>query len=555
MRSWAVGVLAVAWLASPSGSNGQTLTLNPADPKHAEFVEGRRRVTIEPGGEIRVSSPYSVRVRVEGQNNAFYDCKLTTEPLEVPEVKALQQFLGAAGPYLLEVGQLALATRDRGKDLTEFNRILSTLERGRGVADLGEEIDRRLRVANSERLQLLNTIAALEASAPVRATRALQAELESLDKLIWSGEGLHVARLTTLATLDTMSRTPAVDDLLRDRFRARARLAGCTDGKCDELPLVGALLTEYPKLQERSSGLDGPSEIAAATEAFRRLAEVVGRLREIEEELETLRGEVQKMPRNPENDARSRNIDAAAQETRDRRAAIDVPDPKALSEAAKKALGESNAVLTLAYGTQILALRAGNAVSNWECDAVGTKWDEGRTVTVNIAPRSEPELARLARIAPIAFKAEVQPRWVVSPSVGLALFYARDAQFTTYGTNDVTGGKQIVETGTQDKRVNYGLTLALAWPWIQDLLPGNVRLNLPDLTINPSEDTRALGLGAGLTFGLFKFGSGFLWTKHSALDGQSVGDVVPTLKTRDRYGRSLYFSFSVVGWPPFLKSD
>lgn len=547
MRSSAVVAIAVAWLALPSSSKGQTLTLNPADPKHAEYTHGNRKDRIESGDEIRVSSPYNVSVLVTGQNNAFYDCKLSTEPLDVPEVKALQQFLSAASPYLLEVGRLAAGKPDLART------VAPTAPAARGAPRTANDLEQRLNAAESTVLSILRTIDALEASAPVRATRALEAELGALDSLLWSGHGLHAVRLGTLATLDTMSRSPQVDVDLRTRFRARSRIT-CEDAKCQELPLVRALLAAYPTLQLRYRDLDEASEITAATAALARLANARANLRESRSELAALKREIDSQSPGQEND-RSRRIAELVESAG--RSDIDapLPDPKGLSAAAKKALEESGGVLTLAYATQALALRAANATSDWACDAVGVDWDKGRTVTVNITPRTEPELARLAKNGPIAFKAEVQPRWFVSPSVGLALLYAPDAVFTTYGTNDVTGGKQIVDTGTQDKRVNYGLTLSLAWPWIQDWLPSSVRVNLPDITINPSEDTRALGLGAGLTLGLFKVGSGLLWTKHSALDGQELGDVVSTLKSRDRYGRSLYFSFSVVGWPPFLKSE
>ena len=46
-----------------------------------------------------------------------------------------------------------------------------------------------------------------------------------------------------------------------------------------------------------------------------------------------------------------------------------------------------------------------------------------------------------------------------------------------------------------------------------------------------------------------------MWTRHSILDGQSEGDLLPypeALRTRSTFGDSeWYVSFAISGWEPF----
>jgi hypothetical protein len=81
---------------------------------------------------------------------------------------------------------------------------------------------------------------------------------------------------------------------------------------------------------------------------------------------------------------------------------------------------------------------------------------------------------------------------------------------------------------------------------------------LPEITINPSDDVRAVGVGAGISFWkVFKIGGGILWTRHKVLVGQSAGQPLSEeadLRLRDSYGKpeKWYVGISVIGWPPFL---
>jgi hypothetical protein len=87
---------------------------------------------------------------------------------------------------------------------------------------------------------------------------------------------------------------------------------------------------------------------------------------------------------------------------------------------------------------------------------------------------------------------------------------------------------------------------------------GGFAVWLPELTVNPSSDTRAVGVGFAFSFLRFvKIGGGYLWTRHTALDGQDVDQVLASkdaLRTREAYGDPRwYWSFTLVGWAPFQK--
>jgi hypothetical protein len=81
-------------------------------------------------------------------------------------------------------------------------------------------------------------------------------------------------------------------------------------------------------------------------------------------------------------------------------------------------------------------------------------------------------------------------------------------------------------------------------------------IHIPELTVNPTSDVRAIGLGGALSFGAAKLGIGALWTRHQSLEaGQTIGTKLRDaafLRLGDTYGRPrAYFSFAITGWPLF----
>jgi hypothetical protein len=114
---------------------------------------------------------------------------------------------------------------------------------------------------------------------------------------------------------------------------------------------------------------------------------------------------------------------------------------------------------------------------------------------------------------------------------------------------------KVVESGTQDSRFTWGLTLGVTWRPVDGRDGSGFAWWLPELTVNPSSDLKAVGVGTAVSYGILKLGAGALWTKHTSLDGQSVDQLLPdasNLRTQDGYGPPrLYFCLSIFGWPPF----
>jgi hypothetical protein len=73
--------------------------------------------------------------------------------------------------------------------------------------------------------------------------------------------------------------------------------------------------------------------------------------------------------------------------------------------------------------------------------------------------------------------------------------------------------------------------------------------------VNPPGNLRAFGVGVGASWSFVKLGTGVLWSRHTVLDGQRPGDILPdkeSLRTTDTYrSPMLYFNLSVVGVLPF----
>jgi hypothetical protein len=224
--------------------------------------------------------------------------------------------------------------------------------------------------------------------------------------------------------------------------------------------------------------------------------------------------------------------------------------------AADSILTNARGILGAAYEIQMLALIVMRAKSTIDCDPVQVSSSTGRDLKISVKPRDIPELKRVAATAPLEFKVTAMPRLRPSPSVGVSLLYAPDAEYDEFGTTPVTGGARIVTTDTQDERVGYGLVLGLAWNDRVGPRQPRVRLWLPEITINPTEQLKMLGVGGGVSLGILKVGTGFAWHRHDELVRQEVDEVLTSadlLKTKETYGRpKWYLSISFMGWPPFL---
>jgi hypothetical protein len=230
-----------------------------------------------------------------------------------------------------------------------------------------------------------------------------------------------------------------------------------------------------------------------------------------------------------------------------------------VAASAQKVMENVDALLAAAYATERLTGLVAHASPQVECENVEVSRTAGRDLTITVAPRALSETQRIADRPSLELKAKALPRFRVAPFAGLSLLYAPDAVYDKFGTVKAPGDSaEIIESGSQNSRWTYGLTLGARLDGV--VRARNVSIYLPELTINPSDDVKAIGLGGSVSVSAIKVGVGALWTRHQRLGGeQRVGQRLRDaafLNTEDRYdglgSPNLYISFSVVGWPPFL---
>jgi hypothetical protein len=231
-------------------------------------------------------------------------------------------------------------------------------------------------------------------------------------------------------------------------------------------------------------------------------------------------------------------------------------DPS-LIERGQKALEQSDTILQAARDIETLIGRVANAKSTYTSKDYDVHWDKAHKVNIKIAPAPIASLTKSATFESLQPKVTVAPDWLIRPGVGLTFLTSDESEFPTYGTKKDPAGVKIFENGTQNGRFTWGLTLGATFRGLDWRDTSGFAIWPLEFTINPSSDLKSMALGAGISYKVFKFSAGYLWTKHTVLDGQIVGDVLADpsdLKTRTTYEDSkLYFGVSIFGWPPFVK--
>ena len=225
-----------------------------------------------------------------------------------------------------------------------------------------------------------------------------------------------------------------------------------------------------------------------------------------------------------------------------------------IEQRAERALSDFEPLVASAYHAEHLVGLVANACSFWNAGSAQGTLTKGREVKIEVAPRAEVELARLADRPATEFVVLVQPQSFIRPAIAIAAVAAPQARFPTYDTRDVPGGAQIYESGTRDRRFALGGTLGFTWPLLDQRETRGVALWVPEILVTAGDLTGA-GIGSAISFGMVKLGAGALWVRHDALRGVGVGDVVADksgLRVEEGYGKpKLFLSLSVFDWAPF----
>jgi hypothetical protein len=233
-------------------------------------------------------------------------------------------------------------------------------------------------------------------------------------------------------------------------------------------------------------------------------------------------------------------------------------------KALKEASAARDRIMALALHTGRLMALVANATDDFTCDTVTMPRTEGRKLDLAVKPRTEPELAVAARRPPYSTTVTLNRDWLIRPAASIALMYARDRTFDTFGTRTVGTAITAGRTGTATSRANLGVTLGLTWRGLDGRdgrLP--VTIWLPEVSANPAGDARAVGVGTAVSmFRFLKVGAGMMWTRRTVLDGQSLGEpllAATDLRTkviydngRDTAWKGMYVSLSLTGFAPFV---
>ena len=222
----------------------------------------------------------------------------------------------------------------------------------------------------------------------------------------------------------------------------------------------------------------------------------------------------------------------------------------------ESALADFEPLVANAYRVERLVGIVASACSQWSAGVVRGSLTEGRTVTISIVPRTEVETARLADRGASTYTVAIQPKALLRPALAVGGVAVPDARFGRYATRETEGGVQVYESGTRDARFSLGGTFGLTWAGLDRRERGGFAIWVPEVAVTVG-DAQGAGLGAGVSWNFLKLGVGAMWMKHTALDGVSVGDVLPDesgLRTVDRYGPpNLYISLSVFDWSSFAR--
>lgn len=333
---------------------------------------------------------------------------------------------------------------------------------------------------------------------------SVERSLIGVDQALFGTNGLQANMATSLLALEQMRRGVAPEQASEPLRRALGLGAACGSQAPVRLPTAQLLLTSLTDLARSSQEL----RVASQGSAFA-------------------------------SDARWAAL-------RDSAARI---EPRV-----QAALSDFEPLVDAAYRMERLVGIVAGACSHWSAGEKKGSLTEGRSITVRVEPRPEPELARLADRAPESFTVVVQPRALVRPALSITAIAAPDARFATYATRPVEGGVEIFESGRKDRRFGLGATLGFTWPGLDHRETRGIAFWLPEILVAAGDLTGA-GVGTAVSMGFVKLGVGALWMRQEALAGARVGDVVPDesgLQLVEGYGKpKLYLSLSVFEWAPF----
>jgi len=221
---------------------------------------------------------------------------------------------------------------------------------------------------------------------------------------------------------------------------------------------------------------------------------------------------------------------------------------------AQQIVGDFEGLVTTAYRLERITGVVAGACSRMDVGSVTPSVGTGRTLTVNVTPRGETELARVADRGADVWTVTVQPRVMVSPSLSIGGLASPQGRLPLYGTAPAGGGSEVVRTGSSDARFSAAGMLGLTYGFLDRREINGFAVWLPELVVGAG-DTPTFGVGAAVSWNFLRVGVGGAWMRYRGLNGMSEGDVLTDpseLRTSDTYGKPrMYLTVSVFDWSPW----
>jgi hypothetical protein len=468
----------------------------------ADVPGGGRLADVIDDGTLRFRHSATVRLQVVNTNTALY--QYTTEDVATSGAQALEpigKFLSSMKSYLPELALVAPVRRGRGPN--EARR--SMLPAAAPLA--------------------ANRMAATAAEVALDNARVVEKELQQLDDLLRGPRGVDGVYQLSLRTLDKMRRAG-----VEAQANAMADSLGVPAQSCSE------------------SGSQAPRERGSNTAPLTLASDLLTALDGMRPDVGTLAASL------------SDTVFARDQTFSSFRAPL--ADVRARADSM---LRDSDPLVSAAYRVEATATAVLTACSHWESPPLIISTGTGRSVTVRIEPKSDPDLQRVAANKPTAITVKLLPPLTrLDAKLGVSALYAPRAHFKTYGTRS-TGGSgsptEIYEAGDTDQRFSYGLTLGLTvHPWLDWRQATNIALWLPEVTVGETDAQHVFGLGIAFSYSIVKVGFGGLLAKHETLvAGDTVGRRIANaqfLNKTNTYGHPVpYFSISVFNLGKLLGGD
>jgi hypothetical protein len=473
-------------------------------------VTGQARIVTERGSnpcadnsDIHVTSTDTVYIEIENACTALYNYQLNQNRLPPPRDTALASFL---------------------KNIKPFSLSLNEVMHGYGASSGGAAAPSKLGMA----MPMGSVSDSLQAARDsARSAEQIAENMKADFYRLYQAIDLASSQLVPLNfeltwVLSRMDHAPAEQVLsLRDEFERFVRDVGCID-TVGTSPTIDSVITLWRRL-------------ASEHTMYARMIEwtniVLARMRE-NESLRHFRDSVSENERNFGG-----FIDSAQYVLQENSTNI-LLALKSSSRIAKNILDVKTDTLLL-----ISPLAPGQK--------------ENVTVYVSLGPNMS--IAHLtdtaSQIYHIAIDAPANTFLRTSIGVSLLRWFGND--FWTYNLTSTGGKYKVTDFPQSQSTILYAVTLGLTYEPFDARDRTGIALWIPEIFYSP--DTKAMGIGFGISWHSLKLGAGYIWVQHYELDGSSVGQILddPSIfRYRETYGafRSAYpyVSLSIFTWPPFL---